>query len=459
MQYPVPYFKEIPYLAPEKRFAQINPNEAVWLDSANYTTKMGRYSYIAFEPIDVLVLKNGKLNDKALNVEPTELLKSVIRDNRLNKIEGLPPFQGGLAGFFSYDFGWYLEDLPNLAKDDMQYEDWILGVYDLVISFDHTTQKSWLVSSGAPLQGNDQLKRAKQRFDYAMAQLTQAPKLYTTDHIQVDRSQIDSTHSKASYEKMVQQTIDYILAGDIFEANVTQRFKAEYQGCPLQLYYKLRQVNPAPFAALLNFKQMQLLSASPERFVQVNDGLVETRPIKGTIKRSVNPQKDAQLGQQLVESEKDRAENIMIVDLMRNDLSRVCKPHSVKVPQLCGLESFATVHHLVSSVEGTLKDDKDAVDLLASSFPGGSITGAPKLRAMEIIETLEPYKRGPYCGSIGFLAFNGDMDLNIIIRTFALKDNYITFGAGGAITADSSCEGEFDESLAKAKAMIATLTN
>lgn len=225
------------------------------------------------------------------------------------------------------------------------------------------------------------------------------------------------------------------------------------------LYRKLRRVNPAPFSAYLHLNTQDIASASPERFIKLNHRSVEARPIKGTAPRGYDTQSDEALKRDLSVSEKDRAENIMIVDLMRNDLSKVCSPHTVKVPSLCVVESYQTVHHLVSVVTGQLKNDLDAVDLIVATFPGGSITGAPKIRAMEIIAELEPINRGPYCGSIGYIAFNGDMDLSIVIRTFAIKDNEITFQVGGAITMDSDAQAEYQESLTKAKAMINTLTS
>jgi len=235
-----------------------------------------------------------------------------------------------------------------------------------------------------------------------------------------------------------------------FEANLTQRFKARLPDHvkPFDVYRRLRALNPAPFAAYLTFKETVLASASPERFLRLMQGMVETRPIKGTRPRGKTAEEDALLAKELLQSEKDHAENIMIVDLMRNDLSRVCKDHSVKVSQLCGLESFGELH-----------DDVHAIDLLCATFPGGSITGAPKVRAMEIIAELEPTRRGPYCGSIGYIGFNGDMDSSIVIRTYAIKDKDITFQAGGAVVVDSDPRAEYEESLLKANALRMALTS
>lgn len=446
-----PLCKEIPYVEPGLRFAALNQQNAVWLDSSALDTKFSRYSYIGFEPIEVLSLKDGLLNNEVLKVNPDDYLRAVLNQGYLAKLPDRPPFQGGLAGFFSYDFGRYFEDLPQQAEDDLAFEDFYLGVFDLVLAFDHQTQRSWLFASGDyRLECEARLSDASLRLADALKMLSQAePAAHAVPQI----GPIESTHTAATYADMVQKTIDYIYDGDIFEANVTQRFKTTFSGSPVDLYMHLRQVNPAPFAAFCNFEHTQLLSSSPERFLKLEDNLVEARPIKGTRRRSQDAAEDKILADDLMQSEKDRAENIMIVDLMRNDLSRVCRPHSIKVPMLCGLESFKTVHHLVSTVHGKLKSGEDAASLLRATFPGGSITGAPKIRAMEIIDELEPYRRGPYCGAIGYLAFNGDMDLNIVIRTMCLKQGALTFGAGGAITADSNPDEEFAESNAKATAL------
>ncbi|MFZ1427679.1 MAG: aminodeoxychorismate synthase component I, partial [Geminicoccaceae bacterium] len=268
-----------------------------------------------------------------------------------------------------------------------------------------------------------------------------------------------SNFTATGYEAAVQRVVDYILAGDIFQANLSQRFLAELPAGmdAWGLYRRLRRRNPAPFAAFLDFEGVQLASASPERFLELRGRQVETRPIKGTRPRGATPETDRQLGAELLASAKDRAENVMIVDLLRNDLSRVCRDHTVLTPELCVLESFATVHHLVSTVTGELRDGLDAVDLLRATFPGGSITGAPKIRAMEIIAELEPSARGPYCGSIGWLGFDGWMDTSITIRTFAIKGRRVAFQAGGGIVADSEPAAEYAETLDKARALIEAL--
>ena len=268
-----------------------------------------------------------------------------------------------------------------------------------------------------------------------------------------------STFTRRGYLDAVARVREYIVAGDIFQANLSQRFQTRLPVPPFQLYQQLRQRNPAPFSAYLDFGELQVLSASPERFLRLDQERreVETRPIKGTRPRGLGPMHDAALGRALAESEKDRAENVMIVDLLRNDLSRVCRPGTVRVPELFALEHHPTVHHLVSTVVGELEPAADAIDLLRATFPGGSITGAPKVRAMEIIAELEPTQRGVYCGSIGYLSASGAMDTSIVIRTYLVLRGQVYFQAGGGIVADSDPELEYRETLDKARGLIETL--
>jgi para-aminobenzoate synthetase component 1 len=328
-----------------------------------------------------------------------------------------------------------------------------------VIAIDHAAQRAFVIASGYPEIDEDAARRrAEARTEWALARLERKPALPRF------AGGIEATPDLApsQYRDMVRRTIDYIRAGDIYQANITQRFQArlpEGSGAAdrLALYAMLRRRNPATFAAYLDFGDRAILSSSPERFLKVVAGAIETRPIKGTRPRGETPAEDATLARELLASEKDRAENLMIVDLLRNDLGRAAKLGSVKVPVLFGLESYATVHHLVSVVTAELDDGKSAVDLLRGAFPGGSVTGAPKIRAMEIIAELEPTSRGPYCGAIGYLSAGGAMDTNIVIRTLLIEGDRISFQVGGGIVADSDPEAELQESLVKARALIETL--
>ena len=369
------------------------------------------------------------------------------------------PFQTGVVGYLGYDLAHHLERLPHPAVDDLAFPDLAAGFYDAILAFDHGERRAWILSSGWP-EANPvaSMHRRKARADLLAARVGRAREPDPEPEA-ASEAGLRSNFTAGGYEAAVQRVVDYILAGDIFQANLSQRFQAELpDGLDAwRLYRRLRRRNPAPFAAYLDLGEVQIASASPERFLELRGRQVETRPIKGTRPRGATPEADRRLGAELLASAKDRAENVMIVDLLRNDLSRVCRDHTVLTPELCVLESFATVHHLVSTVTGELRDGLDAVDLLRATFPGGSITGAPKIRAMEIIAELEPSARGPYCGSIGWLGFDGWMDTSITIRTFAIKGRRVAFQAGGGIVADSEPAAEYAETLDKARALIEAL--
>lgn len=441
-----PYYEEISYQPHLEVFGVFSAEKgAILLDSAEEGEHCGRYSFIAVDPFLSLNYKNSDRN-------PFLELKKYLADYALSNHPALPPFQGGVAGFFSYDLCHYLEDIPRVT-DDMQFPDMLIGFYDVVIAFDHWEKRAWIFSNGYP---EKETPRREKRAIARVKALKNKLATYSELHSQnVSSSEIESNFTAIEYQQAVRRVTEYIRNGDIFEANISQRFKAHLgkQGSAFDLYQKLRKINPAPFSAFLNWGEVVIASASPERFLKLTDKKVETRPIKGTRPRGGTAVLDNQLAEELLQSEKDHAENVMIVDLLRNDLSRVCEPHSIQVLKLCGLESFATVHHLVSVVEGKLRKDCDAIDLLCATFPGGSITGAPKIRAMEIIAEIEPTARGPYCGSIGYIGFNGDLDLSITIRTFAVKDNCVTFQAGGAVTIDSDPRAEYAETLTKSSAL------
>jgi para-aminobenzoate synthetase component 1 len=461
---PYPLVHEIPFQPPRQIFAAFSThNGAILLESAQVRAPVGRYSFIAVHPFAILSSKNGLLevDDEKTRGNPFNVLAEKLAAHPLRNHADLPPFQGGVAGFLSYDAGRHLENLPRRAHDDMQFPDMQLGFYDVVIGFDLVVKKAWVFSSGFPAQDEQRLIRARERLAWMLAQLMDVPALPPMSTVICDSQTISANFTSDSYQAAVSRVIAYILAGDIFEANISQRFHTQLPVnlLPFELYRRLCALNPAPFAGFMAFGNVVLISASPERFLKLTQGIVEARPIKGTRSRSAIRAEDLANAEELLASEKDRAENIMIVDLLRNDLSRVCRDHSVEVPQLCGLESFATVHHLVSVVQGELHAHLTALDLLRATFPGGSITGAPKIRAMEIIEELEPNCRGPYCGSMGYIGFNGDMDLSITIRTFAFKNGVLTFQAGGAVVADSDPAAEFAETLTKASALHRALTS
>jgi para-aminobenzoate synthetase component I len=435
------------------------------------TRALGRYSFLCADPTAVVrskakavqVLEGGTW--RAAEGDALDVARGWLRAMRAEPMPDLPPFQGGVAGYIGYDYGAVLERLPPTRYDDLALPDVVLGLYDWVIAWDHQTGAAWLISRGGPERRRGVLARlasSEQRppsrggaAEEPWPRGVAAP-AYASDA--AANIGLRSTFTHRGYLDAVAKVREYIVAGDIFQANLSQRFQAPLREPAFELYRRLRRRNPAPFAAYLGFENVTVLSASPERFLRLDlDGLVETRPIKGTRPRGLGPMHDAALGRALAESVKDRAENVMIVDLLRNDLSRVCRPGTVRVPELFALEQHPTVHHLVSTVLGNLDRSADAVDLVRAAFPGGSITGAPKVRAMEIIAELEPTRRGVYCGSIGYLSVTGAMDTSIVIRTFVLRDGELYFQAGGGIVADSDPELEYRETLDKAAGLIATL--
>jgi para-aminobenzoate synthetase component 1 len=363
----------------------------------------------------------------------------------------------------------HIEVLPRPRFDDFSVPDVAVGIYDWVIAFDHVTDDAWLISTGYPEmdpQRRDQRARARaeqvlrwlDRRRVGEPSVSSKPGAIDTPQFPVEgRPGLSSNFDRTRYLDTIERAIEYIHAGDCFQVNIAQRLMTPARAHPLDTYANLRERNPAPFAGYFDAGDFALLSASPERFLRVERGEVETRPIKGTRPRGKTPDEDQRLAEELRASTKDRAENVMIVDLLRNDLGRVCEYGSVRVEALCRLESYQYVHHLVSEVRGRLRDGLGPTDLLRAAFPGGSVTGAPKVRAMEIITALEQTARGPYCGSLGFLGFDGTMDTNLLIRTLVHDKGWMHFSVGGGIVADSTPEKEYAETWHKAEGMLRAL--
>jgi para-aminobenzoate synthetase component 1 len=420
----------------------------VFLDSALRHEALGRYSFIAADPVHRLVTRGDAttIDGAPFAGSPFAAIADLLARHPVEQVPGLPPFQTGLAGQFGYGLRHHVEAVPAHPRSDHGFPDCELGWYDVVVAVDHRDNRAFVFASG---------EKAEARTQWALARLNSQARFAAPDWEIEPRPDLTADQ----HRRAVRRAIDYIEAGDIYQANITQRFRAALPENfdRLALYDELRRRNPATFAAFIDFGDTALLSSSPERFLKLENGVIETRPIKGTRPRGANPAQDAALGRALLASEKDRAENLMIVDLLRNDVGRVAKLGTVQVPVLIGLETYATVHHLVSVVTAALDDGKSAVDLLQAAFPGGSVTGAPKIRAMEIIAELEPTERGPYCGSIGYLSAGGAMDTNIVIRTLLIDGDRISFQVGGGIVADSDPQAEWEESLTKAKALIQTL--
>jgi para-aminobenzoate synthetase component 1 len=431
----------------------LDQEQPFFLDSGRDPEGQGRYSFLGCNPFAVFRSKNGAIRvrcegeEKATEGNPFNELHALLARYALPRVEAPVPFHGGAVGYLSYDLCHHVERLPRTAVDDLHFPDLALGFYDAVAAWDHQTGRAYACAAEVP-----GLLPAEQRAG-ALAELLARPSVAPPDPPGPCGANLVGNFEREAYVRAVARAIEYIYAGDIFQVNLSQRFSADLLVHPWQLYRRCRAGNPAPFAAYLGFPDGIVASHSPERFLRVEDRRVTTRPIKGTRPRGATPEEDARLAAELLASEKDRAELVMIVDLERNDLGRVCSYGSVRVPELLRLESYATVHHLVSTVVGRLYDDRSVTDLLKATFPGGSITGAPKVRSMEIIDELEPTQRAVYTGSVGWIGFDGDMDLNIVIRTFLMKDGRVHWQVGGGIVADSDPVAEYNETLDKGLAL------
>ena len=425
---------------------------AVLLDSGLHHPGQSRYDILAAQPYIRLVTRGNLTEIHSDGIElsredPFELVRRFLHADA--SLQSDLPFSGGAIGYFGYDLARRLEKLPMHARNAEAIPDMALGIYDWALVVDHVEHRSWLVGQGRDPETDLRWGELVRRFTEVPVERRRAPFRIT--------SAISSNMTREAYAHAFARIKRYISDGDCYQVNLAQRFSAESTGDPWLAYQALRIINPAPFSAYLATPYSHVLSASPERFLKVEAGRVETKPIKGTRPRAGHSRLDAELIEELRRSEKDRAENVMIVDLLRNDLSKNCMLGSVKVPRLFDVESFATVHHLVSTVTGELAPGRDAIDLLRGCFPGGSITGAPKVRAMEIIESVEPNRRGVYCGAIGYLGYDGNMDVNIAIRTLIASRGEVRFWAGGGIVADSKLEDEYQETFDKAAAMLKLL--
>ncbi len=424
---------------------------AVFLDSGYPHSDQGRYDILAAEPVTTLVThgkmtqinRNGLLIDS--NDDPFDLVKQELTTSPNEGFSGLP-FNGGAIGYFSYDLARRLEKLPVFANDAEHIPEMAVGIYNWAVIVDHHQCQSFLVGQSC----------SEDHWQSLIDLFSILPTKNQTRHFEVT-SRVESNMDKAFYTRAFNKIKHYLKEGDCYQVNLAQRFVADCAGDPWVAYQLLREMNAAPFSAYLNFPEAQILSSSPERFLKLVNSQVETKPIKGTRPRRAYPASDWLQIDQLRYSPKDRSENLMIVDLLRNDLSKTCKIGSVKVPALFAIESYTTVHHLVSTVTGILAEGKHALDLLKSCFPGGSITGAPKIRAMEVIEELELNRRGVYCGAIGYIGFDGNMDSNIVIRTLVHSSGTIRFWAGGGIVNDSDIEEEYQECFDKAAALLKLL--
>ncbi|NRQ42407.1 aminodeoxychorismate synthase component I [Rheinheimera sp. YQF-2] len=424
---------------------------AMLLDSAAPAHVNSRYDILVSGPLATLEAKAGIsiLTDEhgahSYQEDPFTVLNCALKRYFPTAAQSSLPFVGGALGYFGYDLGRYTETLAATAEADINLPDMAVGFYQQALILDKQQRQLWYVDYRGNAEAGWQKLYARLQQNSAAA----AP-FSLNSHWQANMD-------KACYVARFNQVQEYLLSGDCYQINLTQRFSAGYQGDEWQAYLQLRDKNAAPFSAFIRLPQGAVLSISPERFLQLHGNKVETKPIKGTRPRGICPMTDAVEAENLKLSPKDRAENVMIVDLLRNDLGKVCLPGSVAVPQLFAIESFPAVHHLVSTVTGTLAPEYSACDLLRGAFPGGSITGAPKVRAMQIIEQLEPQRRSVYCGAIGYINSNGDMDTNIAIRTLICSEGKIHCQAGGGIVADSDADSEYQETLDKVNKILPVL--
>lgn len=427
------------------------------LDSSMKESYMSRFSILGIYPFlwfeskgeSIYIEQNCK--KEYFSGNPFDKLKELLALYKVDGIEGLP-MPGGLVGYFAYDLCHHTEKLPRNAEDDLGLPDIAAGLYDTLLIKDHLSGKTFIAAvlfSG--LSESETINKVKKM--KALIEAGAQKDRISQNKLSESESILESNFTKSDYCAMVAKAKEYIRNGDIYQVNLSQRFMTSISMLPVDLYSRLRSLNPAPFAAFLDCGCVKVLSSSPERFLALRGNYLETRPIKGTYPRSADPNEDLRNKELLQKSEKDRAENLMIVDLMRNDIGKVCKTGSVKATELFKAESYATVHHLVSTVTGELNEGCDAIDCLKATFPGGSITGAPKIRAMEIIDELEPTCRSVYTGSIGYIGFDGNMDLNIAIRTILVKGNNAYYQVGGGIVWDSIPENEYEETLLKGLAL------
>lgn len=450
---------------------------AFLLESGRDPEKLGRYSFTSRRPFLIFKSKADRITvidgDRVTEKQgsPFAELRALMGRYRVDPAlyRGSPlPFLGGAVGYFGYELGQLLEKLPCLGVDDLALPDCYFAFVDSVVIFDHLEQKMYISAVGFDADPAAAEVKARRRLDEVRADLRRAEREPVPapapggepggENGNRPHLEFRAMFSEEGYKDVVRKSKEHIFAGDIFEVCTTHRLECDFSGDPFQLYRELRAINPAPFASYLNLPEVQVVSSSPERFLRVNrDGVCESRPIKGTRPRGKTARQDRDLHKDLMSSIKDRAENIMIVDLVRNDFGRVCEVGTVQVSELMIIEKYATVFQMVSTIVGHLEAGRDCFDLVQACFPGGSMTGAPKIEAMTIIDALEPVKRGIYSGSIGYLDFSGNVDLNIVIRTILVKSGKAYFQVGGAVVADSDPLEEYLETLTKARALMRAL--
>lgn len=462
----IPVYREIlaDFQTPLSCYARIDKsNYSFLLESVEGGERLARYSFLGGFPslvfsskADKIILTEGKVRKTFTTNDPIQELKKILSQYKFVRVDGLPRFSGGLVGFFGYDMVRFMEDLPDKNPDDLKVPDSVFMLTDMLLIFDHVDHKIKVVSNvhvkANPLKSYDE---AITKIEKIINELKSVPsKKIATVNKRAAGLRLKSNFTEEGFEKIVKKAKEYIKKGDIIQVVLSQRFEARIESSPFQIYRALRSINPSPYMYYLKLNDFSLVGSSPEIMVRCEDGVVELRPIAGTRPRGASEEEDSSLLKELLADPKERAEHIMLVDLGRNDIGRVCSYKSVKVSELMTIEKYSHVMHIVSDVSGRLKDNKDVFDVIRATFPAGTVSGAPKVRAMEIIDELENVRRGTYAGSVGYFSFSGNLDSCITIRTILIKDNVAYIQAGAGIVADSDPKREYQETVNKAKALV-----
>lgn len=435
------------------------------LESVEGAERWARYSFLGQDPYLVITSKDGQAaieengNSRTEAGDPLEILKKHLNEFNPAVLPDLPSFQGGAVGFLSYDAIRYIEEIPKNAAEDLIFPDGIFMLTDTILVFDHLKHKIKVVVN-AKINGESAkvYDKATAKIEKIISKLNQLQPATALSEPENPPEKTESNMSKEEFVKIVESAKEHIRAGDIIQVVLSQRFKTNFEDKnPFDIYRLLRTLNPSPYMYYLTFKDLKLIGCSPEALVKVTDGLVTTRPIAGTRRRGRNEQEDFSLEEEMKNSEKEKAEHLMLLDLGRNDLGRVCEIGSIMVDEFMKVEKYSHVMHMVSSVSGRLASDKDAFDAMKAVFPAGTVSGAPKIRAMQIIDELEPTLRGPYAGAVGYFSFSGDLDSAIAIRTIVVKDGQAYVQAGAGIVYDSDAQQEYKECLNKARALLKAL--
>lgn len=452
---------------PVSAFLKLRAGEnSFLLESAEQGERIGRYSFLGCDPRAIVTFRDGELviredeGEQTVSTDdPFGAIEEYLSRYRAKEIEGLPPFIGGAVGLFGYDLVRWVEELPPPNPDDLDLPDMAFMVSDSIVIFDHLKHTVLLLANVFVQEGVniEEAYRAACEKVRGLKRLMSEPLPPAGKHRRGALVEPSSNFKREDFESVVEKVKEYIYAGDTFQTVPSQRFQIDMEISPFGVYRGLRTVNPSPYMYYINFEGFSLVGSSPEPLIKVNKGLVETRPIAGTRPRGSTPEEDKKLAEDLLSDAKERAEHIMLVDLGRNDLGRVCQPGTVEVVDLMRIEYYSHVMHIVSVVVGKLRKGMKATDALRSAFPAGTVSGAPKIRAMEIINEVEPTKRGPYAGAIGYLSFSGELDTCICIRTIVIKNGTAYVQAGGGIVADSVPRTEFEETRNKARALFTAI--